>query len=119
MKILILEDASERISQFKDILKGHDLYFFDNVSEATAAYDLLGPWDALFIDHDLDDRIYVDSSEENTGYQFAKNIEEKLLPETVIVHSMNPVGCENIKSIISKASIIPFPNLIKLLTKGL
>lgn len=111
MKILILEDSGTRIQTFQRKLKGHDLYFFDNAKEAMQAFDLMGPWDALFIDHDLDDRVYVDSNEPNTGYQFAKHIAEKELPDMIICHSMNPSGAQNIKSTLPSCQIIPFPNI--------
>ena len=72
MKILILEDSKERIKIFKkNLTKYHDLYFFDNVQDARDALELMGPWDMLFLDHDLDNRVYVESEEPNTGYQLA------------------------------------------------
>lgn len=112
MKVLILEDSHERNKTFKRILKGHDLYFFDQVSDAVDAFNLMGPWDALFIDHDLDQKIYVKSSDPNTGYQFAKKIADKELPDLIIIHSMNIVGSQNIKNVLPTGKIIPFPNLI-------
>lgn len=111
MKVLILEDSHARIQTFKNKLKGHDVYFFDNVEDAKEAFNLMGPWDAIFIDHDLDDNIYVDSSEPNTGYQFAKYISDKELPEMLVCHSMNPAGAQNIKSVLPHCKIIPFPNI--------
>ena len=111
MKVLILEDSHARIQTFKNNLKGHDLYFYDQVDDAKQAFDLLGPWDAIFIDHDLDDKVYVNSKEENTGYQFAKYISDKELPDMIVCHSMNPAGALNIKAAIPKCQIVPFPNL--------
>lgn len=112
MKILILEDSTARIETFKKKLKGHDVYYFDNVKQATQAIELLGPFDYYFIDHDLDDKVYVDSEEENTGYQLAKYmVENNVSYEQVIVHSMNSVGAENIKNVLEDAVVVPFPNL--------
>ena len=118
MKILILEDSPERIKTFKRKLMNHDTYFFDNVEEAKKALKLLGPFDIVFLDHDLDDRVFVNSNDANTGYQLAKYIAENNIniPD-VIIHTMNPVGAENIKSVLPKAVICPFPvlfNYIKL-----
>jgi len=113
MKVLILEDSPHRVSSFREKLKKHDLYFFDDVKDACEAFDLLGPWDALFIDHDLGGNINVDSEDENTGYQFAKYIKDKQLPDMIIIHSINSVGSQNIKNILPTAQIVPFPNLIR------
>lgn len=114
MKILILEDSGGRIKTFeKHLGKDHDLYFFDNVIEAKEALQLLGPFDALFLDHDLDDKIFVNSNEENTGYQLAKWISENddIKFDEIIIHSLNPVGAQNIKAVLPEAKVVPFINL--------
>ena len=64
----------------------------------------------LSLDHDLCDLHYVkqppyDEDTEKTGYDCAKwlinyCIDNQLdLPETILIHSMNPVGSLNIKSL--------------------
>lgn len=64
----------------------------------------------LSLDHDLADLHYVkqppyDEDTEKTGYDCAKwlinyCIDNQLdLPETILIHSMNPVGSLNIKSL--------------------
>ena len=113
MKVLIFEDASERIKTFQRILKNHDLYFFDQVDEAKKAFDLLGPFDFIFLDHDMDGRVYVDSNEPNTGYQLAKYIAQKGTKAEIVVHSMNMPGVENILSVLPQAKFISFPILIQ------
>lgn len=113
MKILILEDSSERIKTFKKNLYQHDLFFYDNVEEAKEAVELLGPFDIYFLDHDLDDRVYVDSNEENTGYQFAKFLVEKNIKAEFYVHSLNPVGADNICAVLKECIKIPFIGLFK------
>ena len=113
MKILILEDAPERIRTFQKQLKDHDVYFFDDVADAIAAVEFIGDFDMYFIDHDLDNQVFVDSHESNTGYQFAKHLSKKELSDSIdiIIHSMNPVGAQNIKSVLPQSKIIPFPSL--------
>ncbi len=112
MKALILEDSPERIKLFKKHLFKHDLYFFDNVKDAIEAVQLLGPFDVLFLDHDLDDRVYVDSNEPNTGYQFAKWVASQDLKfDEIILHTLNPAGAKNMKDVLPEAKIIPFINL--------
>ena len=113
MKVLILEDSGARIKLFqKHLGKDHDLYFFDNVQEAKAALELMGPFDVLFLDHDLDDRVFVDSNEPNTGYQLAKWVAEKDIKfDEIILHSLNPAGVQNMKAVLPEAKIVPFTNL--------
>lgn len=115
MRILILEDSIERIKTFKKFLntKEHDLYFFDNVKDAILAVNNMEPFDAFFIDHDLDNKVYVNSLEENTGYQFAKFLFNKKINGQFIVHSMNNVGAQNIINILPGAIHVPFPLLFK------
>ncbi len=112
MKILILEDSGERIRLFKAYLEKHDLHFFDNVQDAVEGIRNLGPFDVLFLDHDLDNRIYVDSDEPNTGYQLAKWIAENDVQfKKIILHTHNPAGARKMKSVLPQARIIPFTNL--------
>lgn len=113
IKVLILEDSIARIETFKKKLShDYDLYFFDEVSDAIEAINLIGPFDIIFIDHDLGNRIYVPSEEPNTGYQLAKYISEnKIKYNQVIVHSMNAVGSARIKDVLPDAIIAPFPTL--------
>ena len=70
--------------------------------------------DVLSMDHDLGSAHYsyqsnipYDQFEEKTGYHFAKWLinycidNNKKLPTTILVHSMNPVGSQNIKSLFN------------------
>ena len=72
MKIFILEDNLERIKWFKDKFIDHTLFISSNVDEAIKLYDSNKPFDTIFLDHDLDDLVFVNSNKKNTGYQFAK-----------------------------------------------
>jgi hypothetical protein len=110
---LILEDSFARIDTFRRKLeKDYDLYFFDNVKDSIEALQIMGPFNIVFLDHDLDDKIYVNSNEANTGYQLAKYISENNLKfDQIIIHSMNPVGSDNMKRLLPEAIIAPFPTL--------
>lgn len=92
-KILILEDSHERIQFFKNKLdKKYQVVYYDNVEKAKE-YLNSNEVDILFLDHDLDQRIFVNSCEENTGYQFAKYVAESGKTfEQIIIHSMNTIG---------------------------
>lgn len=123
MNIFILEDSAERIWLFKNKLKdNNDLTFSDNV-EASKTILSENKFDVLFFDHDLDGRVFVSSKDENTGYQLAKWIanETSIKVPQVIIHSMNPVGAENIRKEAEKFADevhkIPFPALLHVLDK--
>ena len=120
-KILILEDNAERIKLFKSLLLNKfkvnemdvDILFTDNVEDAKKLFDKHKKFDMIFLDHDLDNRVYVDSNEPNTGYQFAKYLNEKLEDEdykttVIIIHTMNPIGAQNMKDALYSWSYIPF-----------
>jgi hypothetical protein len=103
----------ERIHTFQKILANHDLYFFNNVEEAKKAFDLLGPFDFIFLDHDMDLRVYVPSDEPNTGYQLAKYIAEKGTTAEIVIHTMNVPGAERMLAVLPQAKFIQFPILIQ------
>jgi len=116
MKILILEDSYERINLFKRYFgKKHELYFFDQVEDAKKAIETLGPFRVIFLDHDLDGRIYVDSEEENTGYQLAKYLAEKNVDADIYIHTMNSYGAAKMKEELPRARRVMFDEISDLL----
>ena len=112
-KIFILEDDPQRIKIFKIKLIQHELFFTDNVKEAKDMFDLLGPFDYIFLDHDLGGQIYVDSDNHNTGYQFAKYISKKdlSLVQKIVVHSLNENGARKMVALLPNSIYIPFTQL--------
>jgi len=112
IKVLILEDSDSRRRVFRENLSEDcSLHFFDTVRDAKRAIETQGPFDLIYLDHDLDQRIFVDSEEENTGYQLAKYIAEKKLGARIILHTMNPYGAARMKELLPQASHIEFPEL--------
>jgi len=118
----ILEDDSNRMERFNSIFKkrfdkNYIIYSSDNVEKAKAIFADHYPFDTIFLDHDLDNKIYVSSKEKNTGYSFAtwmeENYKDSIKKQQIIIHSMNTVGANNIKSVLPNSSIIPFNVLIK------
>jgi len=97
MKLLILEDNKYRIDKFKEIFKHQELYICDNVLSAFDAC-LCNEFSVMQIDHDLDNRVWVNSNEENTGYQFIKKLVDNKLQKNCLfyVHSSNPIGANKI-----------------------
>ncbi len=92
-RVLILDDDTIRLQTLKAIAKkDFDASDITLVKTAKKAISALGKssFDVIFLDHDLGGMAYVDSNEENTGYQVAKFIEENNLKfERIIIHTMN------------------------------
>lgn len=68
-------------------------------------------WDVLFLDHDVNSVKY-------TGYDVAKFIVKNgiKIPQ-IFIHSMNPVGADNIKGILPHAFIKPYNEIVSLFSK--
>ncbi len=117
MTILIFEDDPKRIQWFRDNLTklGNQLWIYGNVEDAKAAY-LKVNFDVIFIDHDMDGRIYVPSMELNTGFQFAAFLAQQrgIEKQWIFVHSCYKQGAANIKEVLPIAIVIPFPYLVAL-----
>jgi len=71
MKILILEDNPIRIEQFRKIFKYQNIIVSETIDNAKE-WCKKEIFDALWLDHDLNGKIWEDSQEENSGYQFVK-----------------------------------------------
>ena len=108
-KILILEDDPERVRYFtKNFLNAKKTISdkVDIIIEKLKESD----WDMLFLDHDLGGHTFVPSGKfEQTGYDVAKFLRDnpQFLPKEIFVHSLNPVGSENIMNLIP-CKRIPF-----------
>lgn len=97
-KVFVLEDNWNRIEQFQGLFASIDFdhAYATNIVDAQSMY-IQEDADYVFLDHDLGGRVYVDSDEENTGYQFVKWIVEndpKMNERKFVVHSFNPMGAE-------------------------
>jgi hypothetical protein len=74
----------------------------------------------MFLDHDLDREIYVDSFKENTGYRLSEWIHKnERVYNKIIIHSLNPVGVDNMFYMLTRKPSakdvrkIPFSDLIR------
>lgn len=116
-KLVILEDNPDRMEQFHKKLKDRaEIIHFEHVKEFTEyVKENKDNINIFFLDHDLGGKVYVDSNEEDTGYQaalFIKEIYGEEYPQTII-HSMNTIGAKKMKEILTKADVMPFPALIR------
>ena len=110
MNYLILEDNKSRISLFRSNLNtpGNLVVICTNVADAKV-WIQNKKFDTVFLDHDLDGRIFVPSEEPNTGYQLAKWIaENKLDFNSIIIHSYNEQGAKRILEVLPQAKWVPF-----------
>lgn len=116
MNIFILEDSVYRMKMFGNLLAGHHVVFSCSVDNAKTILKE-NQFDVLFLDHDLDQCIFVPSDKPNTGYQLAQWIryDTDMRFSHIIVHSMNPLGAQKIaekaRKFSSNVKVIPFPFL--------
>jgi len=89
MKVLLIDDL-------RNIKADRIARTFDDGIEALTKE---GPWDLLYIDHDL-----ADPSPSKTGYDILCYLEVnlELLPDKIICVSQNPVGRAKIQVVIDK-----------------
>jgi hypothetical protein len=117
--VFILEDDLNRQEQFRKKLSDPtiNIVIVDNVKSAKEEFVKQNTWDYIFLDHDLGGQVLVESTDENTGYQFAKWLaERKISPKThIFCHSLNPAGSENILGVLPQTIPFPFPMLISVL----
>ena len=90
MRILVLDDDKSRLSIFRYKLIGSSVTCTQFSKECITLLKNDGPYDYLFLDHDLDGKIYVPSGP-GTGYEVAEwvrdNPEKK--PNKIIIHTCN------------------------------
>jgi len=93
MKILILEDNVLRQEKFKELFKNQEIVICDNVLDSISVC-IYQDFQVLWLDHDLEGKIWEDSNKENTGYQFVKWLVDnnKAKDSLIYIHSMNPIG---------------------------
>ena len=109
MKILILDDDMNRHQLFDKNYAIHELVHVQTAQEAIDQLKV-NTFDVVFLDHDLGGLQMVESGgKEPTGYDVAKwiamNPERK--PKQVFVHSLNPVGSQNIKNVLPSSILFP------------
>jgi CheY-like chemotaxis protein len=108
MKILILDDNKERHSSFRRSLIGHSLTHTSTIEGCVNALKH-ETFDAVFLDHDLDGKVYVKPGP-TTGYAVAEWLSKNKdrMPGTVVLHSLHDEGREAMASLLPEAKQIPF-----------
>lgn len=119
--IFILEDNLHRIDLFSAKLKDKfNLKIFMDVYTAIEGIDELiesgKTVEMMFLDHDLGGLEFVNSEDENTGFQFAQYIKKNgyiSYIKEIVIHSMNSTGAERMKQVLPMATCLPFDILIE------
>lgn len=90
MKILILDDSQSRLTTFRRKLIGAVVTCVEHASDAIREIEENEPFDYIFLDHDLDGKIYVPSGP-GTGYEVAQWLKDHpdKMPGKVIIHTCN------------------------------
>lgn len=107
MNIFLLEDDETRIRRFKTAAANfdHTITVAVDFEEAKKLYQS-GMYDYLFLDHDLGQKQYVDSSEQNTGAEFCRWLRDNKHSEPfsgTVIHSFNVDGAKIMQLILLDA----------------
>jgi len=122
-KIFVLEDNEIRIDFFKKICAACTLVIATNAEEAIKLLKQ-NEYDIILLDHDLGGEIYVNSNEQNTGFQVVKYMILNKLQQNsyIIIHSMNYIGAklmlQNLLTNGYEAEIIPFSFILEMHKKN-
>lgn len=103
MRILVVDDSPERMTNFRGCLSSHDVVYAMGCEEAEP--HLSERFDLMFLDHDLGDS-------ELTGVHLAKAIaasENAITP--AILHSANSAGAREMQFYLRNSKIVPYPLL--------
>lgn len=102
MRILFLDDMKQRRDAFLKSAIGHTVDFAITAQEAIDHLKA-NEYDAIYLDHDLEEEHYhSNKSDHKDGSLVARELREMKQHhgKIVIVHSLNPGGRANIKSIL-------------------
>jgi hypothetical protein len=112
VRILILDDEHIRHEQFAKFYTGEDTVHVTTYAQFVHELEAGSPWDLVHLDHDLGPGdSYLDGWGEIqffTGQHAARRVcelHDHQLPGEVIVHSMNPLGAQNMLCDLSARKI--------------
>lgn len=119
MRILFLDDNQTRHKTFKSQTIGASV---DQAFTAIQAVEFLknNTYDVVFLDHDLGEEHYKNQNcnDDTTGQFVAKyceSVKEQFNNTVFVLHTLNPVGRESMKSILENAGfgvrVYPFTSM--------
>ena len=109
LRVMILEDDHNRINQFKSILELQiqDVSYHLTAESFIEQLDQETRVDLMLLDHDLGERVYVDTNDPNTGSEVVRHIltnrdDEKFKTTKIIVHSFNNVAAKYMVDVLAR-----------------
>lgn len=126
MRVLIIEDADERIKWFRETYVNHVLDVTKDVIQAIAWLQQYA-YEYIFLDHDLSDQHYtilatgINGYDNKTGYEVACYIASQYntfrnIP--IIIHSLNPYGIGRMESVLKQAGLVTYVIPFTILQQG-
>ena len=113
MKILIVEDNKNRITYFRNELKGHSVVVCRHAKVAKKALRK-DQFDLILLDHDLQGKP-ADPESENCGSEVARiMVKRGVKYGAVILHTENEVGRESMDAILGGCFIFPYSKIRKM-----
>jgi len=115
MRIIFLDDMKSRRDAFQKNAIGHTVDFAITAQEAI---DLLkaNEYDMIYLDHDLEEDHYNSNEDHHEDGRFVARALKKMVQhhgKIVIVHSLNPDGRANIKSILNDVFDVWLPENVR------
>lgn len=101
LRILIVEDSSERLEYFRDLYAGHTVHSADTCMDALRLYTG-NEFDLIHLDFDLGSE-----TSEAFGFHLAKHPNCGL----VVIQSDNPVGARLLHEIVPLSIVVPIARL--------
>jgi len=120
MRVLIVEDDSERLKFFRQELIGHNLVCVASASEAISELKN-NIYDLMFLDHDLNQPHYSNYCFEGTGSEVSKYLQDNYQKNPdlfIVLHSLNPVGVRKMSEYLNNRNFSVI-NFLALKSKGI
>lgn len=99
--ILILEDDETRIKYFQqrflNVSSTHQIYYARTAQQAISLLSTIDKFELIFLDHDLGNRVFVSTDDENTGSEVVRFLiknSHKYINTYFIIHSFNTVAAK-------------------------
>lgn len=109
MKVLVLEDSNQRMMEFRQrFLERGWIPTFTNTAKDAIENLQTKDFDIIFLDHDLGDEVYVDTSSKNTGSEVARWLNRNPKSCIVVIHSLNAPAALYMKGLIKGSYHIPY-----------
>jgi CheY-like chemotaxis protein len=110
-RILVLEDNLDRVRAFRQRCLERGIVMDYAATAAGCIEQLLTlRHDALFLDHDLGDEVFVDSDSPNCGAEVARwlSCRPEQQPSIIVLHSLNEPGRARMRAYLPNAIEVPF-----------